>query len=91
MKFDVSVEGHAAQVDIAFDGKGGFTGTITSPEYGKGAITDGQDDGAGNIGGNVELMGHHARFTAHIAGNAISGTLRVAIFFSKSFTGTKVA
>lgn len=86
-KFNVSVEGgHQAEIGIAQNGNA-FTGTVTSPEYGTGQITEGKVEGQ-HLTGKVSLAGHTADFSATINGSSISGRLKVGWFFNKSFTGT---
>lgn len=94
MKFDITVDGgHKAEITIQQDGKGGFTGTVVSPDYGTGAITNGQQSG-NDLKGNVTLDGHNANFQATILpsgdGGTISGTLSYGWFFKKSFAGVSV-
>lgn len=91
MKFNITVDGgHKAEIDITMDGKGGFGGTVTSPDYGTGAISNGVQTGE-SLKGNVTLDGYDADFAATLAGSAITGTLSYGWFFNKSFTGAEVA
>lgn len=88
-RYDVSVDGHKAVVAITADGKGGFFGTIETPEYGTGEIKDGKVDGVA-LRGKVELAGHEADFSATADGKTISGTIRYGWFIRKDFAGTSV-
>lgn len=90
VKFAVQVEGHAATVELTMDGKGGFTGTITSPEFGTGAITNGKCLSDGGLEGDVALDGYDADFSATLTGNQITGSVSY-LFFSKNFIGTETA
>lgn len=91
MKFDITVGGqHKAQVSVEPDGKGAFTGTIVSPEFGTGAITSGVQTG-NHLAGSVTLDNHDADFEATLAADAISGKLSYGWFFSMEFTGAAVA
>jgi hypothetical protein len=90
MKFDITVDGgHKAEIDITQDGNGGFSGTVTSPDYGTGAITNGVQTDS-NLKGNVTLDGYDADFAATLAGATISGKLSYGWFFNKNFTGTQI-
>ena len=90
MKYAVSVGSHAATIDLEVDGKGGFSGTITSDEFGTGTISDGAQI-ENDLSGKVSMDGHTASFEARLNGKNISGTLRVSWLFAEDFTGTQVA
>ena len=89
-KFNVTVDGgHKAEVSIEVSGDS-FSGTVTSPDYGTGAITNGKVEGE-VLSGNVSLEGYVADFSASISGASISGNLKYGWFFNKSFSGTESA
>lgn len=94
MKFNITAGSHPAMVDIDLDGKGEFTGTLTSPEFGEGVISEGEELG-GRLKGTVSLNGHSARFEAFLDVPNISGKLSVVkfgmTFFSEHFTGTQIS
>lgn len=90
MKFNVTVDGHAAQIEIVEDATGGFTGTVTTTEYGTGAITEGKRDGDA-LAGTVSLDGYSADFKAALSGAAIDGTISYGWFIKKHFSGPVAA
>ena len=91
MKFDLDCEGHPAEVEISLDGKGAFTATLASKEYGSGAISNGTQEG-NHLKGDLLLDGHTAHFSAVLFGNKISGDLTAMRgFFHKRFSGIAVA
>lgn len=86
-KFKVNVDGgHDAEIVLEATGNT-FTGSVTSPEYGTGQITEGKING-GVLTGVVSLAGHQADFSAVVSGQNITGKLKVGWFFNKAFTGT---
>lgn len=89
-KFNVSVDGHAAEINLTEDQAGGFTGTVVTPEFGTGQITDGKRDGDA-LTGTVTLSGHEADFKATLQGTSISGTITYGWFIKKSFSGLAAA
>jgi hypothetical protein len=92
MKFDISVDGgHKAEIELQMDEKGGFIGTVSSPDYGAGAITNGVQTGS-DLKGNVSLDGYDADFSATLSSSnaTIAGKLSYGWFFSKNFTGISV-
>lgn len=91
MKYNITVDGvHKATVEIDLDARGGFAGSVVSPDFGTGAITNGVK--AGDVlKGNVALDGYNANFSATLnANDAISGTISYW-FVSKGFVGTLAA
>lgn len=91
MKFNVTADGHSAEVDVTFDGKGGFTGSIVSSDGHNGTLS-GSGSEIGTLTGTASVDGHNGTFQASISGNAISGSVTVNVFlFHKtiSFTGTR--
>lgn len=75
MKYAITVDGtHAAVADISPDGKGGFTGTIASAEFGTCQITNGKQDGD-NLSGGLTMEGYNCTFKAIVSGPLISGTV----------------
>lgn len=91
MKFVITADGgHKAEVTITEDGKGGFTGSLVSPDYGTGEIKAGVKTGQA-FAGKVDLAGYEADFSATLDGSNISGRLKYGWFFNKSFTGTQAA
>jgi hypothetical protein len=91
MQFQIIVDGtHKAEVNINPDGKGAFTGTVISAEYGTGAITNGVQTGD-SLSGNVSLSGYNADFSANISGSTITGALKYGWFIHKSFSGVQSA
>lgn len=88
MKFDITVDGHAASVTFTEDGKGTFSGTIDTTEFGSGTVS-GSADG-NNLSGKAQLDGYTVNLAAAITGNTISGTLSHIFMETKSFTGTSV-
>ena len=88
MKYNVTVDGtHQAEVDLEYDGKGGFTGTILHSDYGSGPITGGVVGADGTLTGKVALDGYAANFTAQASPKAISGTLTYGWFISYPIVG----
>ena len=90
MKYSVLVDGHAAEVSVTITGST-FTGTVSSADYGTGAITDGVVATDGMMTGKVSLEGYVADFSATVVGACISGNLKYGWFFSKDFSGIEVA
>lgn len=89
MKFDITVDGgHKAEIEIQPDGKGGFTGTVTSPEYGIAPINHGVLVGS-DLKGDICLKGYDADFSATLSSTSatIAGQLSYGWFFKKSFSG----
>lgn len=91
MKFNIAVDGgHQGTADINMDGKGGFTGSVTS-DAGQSGVLSGTVDQNGVLTGTAAVEGHTGTFQATINGNAISGTVTARILiFTKTvnFTGT---
>lgn len=88
MKFNIIAGTHAALVDLKLDGKGSFSGLISSSDFGSGAL--GGVMTGDHLTGSVELDGHTARLDATIHGDAITGRISSGWFFSQDFTGTIV-
>lgn len=78
------------EIDLGLTGNGPFTGTISSPEYGSGSLTDGMQDGS-DLTGTVKLDGHTAGFVARLDGPRIIGHIHIAWLPSINFTGTQIA
>ena len=89
MKYNVQVGSHVALVDLEMDGKGAFSGTITSKDFGIGKVSGLQT--GNHLVGTASLDGHSAKFDATISDSAISGTLTAGWFFHENFTGTLAA
>lgn len=79
---------HKATITIIPGDGGAFTGSIVSPDFGTGAITEGVQAGS-SLQGKVSLDGYHAKFAAQLDGDKISGTLRCGWFFKEEFTGAQ--
>lgn len=90
MKYNIQAGSHPAQVDIAMDGKGGFTGVISHTEFGDGQITGGRQDGEQLIG-KVVLDGHTADFKAAVSGASIHGRVSLNWLMGQDFTGVQAA
>lgn len=86
MKFNITAGSHKALVDLETDGKGAFSGVITSKDFGIGKIAGAQT--GNNLLGSATLDGHSAKFDATLSDGAISGTITAGWFFSLDFTGT---
>lgn len=87
MKFAVTADGHAASIDLEMDGKGHFSLSIDSDEFGTGS-------GGGVVTGDhltgvVKVNGHSAKLDATIVDLVIVGTLDPEIPFVRPvrFTG----
>ena len=88
MKFSVLAGQHHALVDLETDGKGGFSGTITSKEFGIGKVSGLQT--GDHFTGSASIDGHSARFDATVSGHEIAGRLTAGWFFSQDFKGEAV-
>jgi len=86
VKFNITADGHKALVDLETDGKGGFSGSVESYEFGTGGI-GGSVHGSHYVG-SIILDGHAATFDATVYSDAISGTIKSGWFFRLDFTGT---
>ena len=89
MKFNITAGSHKALVDLELDGKGGFSGLISSSDFGTGKL--GGSITGDHLTGAIELDGHAAKLSASISGETISGTITAGWFFSQDFTGTIAA
>lgn len=89
MKFNVLASQHHALVDLETDGKGHFTGSIDSLEFGSGAI--GGVVTGDHYTGSILLDGHTAKFAADVSNGAITGTITAGWFFSLDFAGKAAA
>lgn len=79
MKFAVTADGHAASINLEMDGKGHFTLSIDSGEFGTGSgggLVTGD-----HLTGSVSLRGHTAKLDASVSDGAIAGTLDPGWFF----------
>lgn len=85
MKFNILAGDHHALVDLETDGKGGFSGTVDSLEFGTGGI--GGSVTNDHYVGSILLDGHAAKFEATVSDGAITGTIKSGWFFSLPFTG----
>ena len=85
MKFNLSAGMHKFIAEFEPNGKGNFSGSISSDEYGNGKIA-GVVTGDHYLG-TATLDGHSAKFDATIADGKISGTIKAGWFFSLFFTG----
>lgn len=88
MKFNITAGSHKATVDLETDGKGHFTVSFSSEEYGDGT-------GSGVITGDhyigvVSLRGHKPNLEATIIGGAIKGTLKLWPWPALHFEGTEI-
>ena len=78
MKYDIQINGHAETIDLNKNADGTVIGTIASPEGGAGTVSGSwSEDGC--VDGELELAGHHAKFSALIIGDKIKGTIRVKV------------
>lgn len=89
MRFNLDAGQHKFVADFEPDGKGSFSGSISSPEYGVGKIS-GLITGDHYIG-TATLDGHSAKFDATISGGEIKGTIKAGWFFSLTFFGKEAA
>lgn len=89
MKFDILAGSHHATVDLELDGKGKFSGTIASDDFGNGKLA-GIVTGD-RLTGSVDLDGHSARLDAFLDDKIITGKISAGWFFTQRFTGTQVA
>lgn len=85
MKFSILAGEHHALVDLETDGKGGFSGTIESNEFGNGSI--GGIVTGDHYTGSILLDGHTAKFSADVSNGAIKGTITAGWFFQLNFAG----
>lgn len=88
MRFSVLAGPHHALVDLEADGKGKFSGSVESTEFGNGAI--GGAVTGDHYTGSILLDGHTARFEADVSNGAITGTITAGWFFSLDFKGAAV-
>lgn len=86
MKFNIVAGSHKARVEISLDGKGGFTGAVTSDDFGKGDVA-GLVTSGNHLTGAMRLDGHAARLDATFSDKTISGRITAGWFFSQDFTG----
>lgn len=86
MKFNIAAGSHKAQVEISLDGKGSFTGHVTSDDFGKGDMA-GIITSGNHLTGSLRLDGHAAHFDATFSDKDISGRITAGWFFSKDFKG----
>lgn len=93
MKYNIQAGSHPAQVDIAMDGKGGFTGVISHTEFGDGQITGVREDAhdGEQLIGKVVLDGHTADFKAAVSGASIHGRVSLNWLMGQDFTGVQAA
>jgi hypothetical protein len=89
MKYAITAAGHSATADIEMDGKGGFSLSIISADFGNGS--GGGSITGDHLTGSVNLDGHNAALDATIEGSAIAGTMDPGWFFPTiKFAGTKI-
>lgn len=88
MRFSISADQHSALVDLVPDGKGAFSVTYSSEDYGTGT-------GSGLVTGDhyigvIKIKGHEPDFDATVVGKDITGFLHLWPFPPLHFMGTVV-